>query len=281
MKEWAQDRYTNNGVSLRFFRSGGLLPPLVLVHGFTDNALYYSRTAEALAHQWDVIAYDCRGHGESERANGHFCDQARVDDLVGLVNHLGLDRPAMIGHSMGAATIALAASQHAGLNRGVVLEDPAWWELPADMNVSDLATANASRTERNQVWHDSIVAVQAMTHEEGLAWRRADSPQWSDRDIALSLDSRMQVELDLFTYFPTLESPWREVVAALDCPGLLVIGENERGGIITVEAAKQAQASNPHVSWVRIEGAGHSIRYDQFEAFMSAINKFLEPLRSL
>jgi N-formylmaleamate deformylase len=280
MKDWAQDRCSINGVSLRYFRSGGSLPPLVLVHGFTDNSLYYSRTAEALANHWDVIAYDCRGHGESDRANGQFTDQIRVDDLLGFVNHLRLDRPAMMGHSMGAATIALAASNHAGLSRGIVLEDPAWWELPSPMTDADLATANATRMARNQAWHDSIVGVQAMSQEEGLTWRRADSPQWSDRDVALSLDARMHVELDLFTYFPTLGSPWRGVVAALDCPTLLVIGENEKGGIITKEAAEQAAVSNPKLSWKRIEGAGHSIRYDQFEAYLAVTTEFLNPLRS-
>jgi N-formylmaleamate deformylase len=281
MKDWAQDRCIINGVSLRFFRSGGALPPLVLVHGFTDNALYYSRAAEALAEKWDVVAYDCRGHGESDRANGQFNDQVRVDDLTGFVKHLGLDQPAMMGHSMGAATIALAASQNAGLSRGIVLEDPAWWELPSPMSDADLASANATRNVRNQAWHDSIVNVQAMTREEGLTWRRADSPLWSDCDVALSLDSRLQVELDLFTYFPTLESPWRSVVVALDCPTLLVIGENERGGIITPESAQQAATSNTKLSWKQIEGAGHSIRYDQFDAFMSAAAEFLDPLRTL
>jgi N-formylmaleamate deformylase len=282
MKDWAQDRCTINGVSLRYFRSGGSsLPPLVLVHGFTDTALYYSRLAEALATTWDVIAYDCRGHGESDRANGMFTDQVRVDDLLGLVTHLGLDRPAMIGHSMGAATIALAVSQHAGLSRGIVLEDPAWWELPEAMSEQEVAAAHETRNVRNKAWHDSMVAVQAMTREEGLAWRRADSPQWSDRDIALSLDSRLQVELDLFTYFPTFESPWQNVVVSLDCPALLVIGETERGGIISVDAAKQAEASNTKLSWKQVEGAGHSIRYDRFDAFIAATNEFLEPLTSV
>jgi pimeloyl-ACP methyl ester carboxylesterase len=59
MKNWSQGRCSVDGVSLRYFRSGGTLPPLVLVHGFTDNALYYSRLAEELAFSWDVVAYDC------------------------------------------------------------------------------------------------------------------------------------------------------------------------------------------------------------------------------
>ena len=49
MREWDHDRCaTGDNASLRWFRSGGGGPPLLLVHGFTDNALYFSRAAEML-----------------------------------------------------------------------------------------------------------------------------------------------------------------------------------------------------------------------------------------
>jgi N-formylmaleamate deformylase len=278
MKNWMQDRLDVNGVSLRYFRSGGSLPPLVLVHGFTDNALYYTRTAEVLAHHWDVIAYDCRGHGESGRANGSFTDADRANDLLSVVDKLGLDRPAMMGHSMGGSTIANALEIRPNVSRGVVLEDPAWWEIPANLPASELETLHRTRDERNRAWHDSMVAVQAMTRDEGLAWRRSESPDWSDTDVALSYESRLQVELDLFTYFPSFEAPWRSAVAAFGAPSLLVIGEKERGGIITVETATEAATLNPKLQWKQILGAGHSIRYDQFDAFINVVGSFLEPL---
>jgi N-formylmaleamate deformylase len=280
MKNWMQDRCDVNGVSLRYFRSGGALPPLVLVHGFTDNALYYTRTADVLAHHWDVIAYDCRGHGESDRANGSFSDDDRANDLLSVVAELGLDRPAMIGHSMGGSTIANAVVRRPEVTRGIVLEDPAWWEIPADLPTEELDALQRARNERNQAWHDSIVAVQAMTREEGLTWRRSDSPQWLEADVELSYESRLQVELDLFTYFPTFEAPWRAAVAAFEAPSLLVIGEKERGGIITVEAAIEAARLNPYLQWKQIVGAGHSIRYDRFDSFIQVIKTFLEPLRT-
>ena len=266
-------------MSLRFFRSGGSKPPLVLVHGFTDNALYYSRLAELLAESWDVVAYDCRGHGESAMAGGKFSDADRVNDLVGLIANVGFERPVLIGHSMGAATIALAVAANPGLSRGIVLEDPAWWEWPAGLTGKESGELLATRLDRNAIWRESLAKARLMSRDDAFAWRRADAPSWSDQDIALSLDARLQVELDLFTYFPNAESPWRRVVPNLDCPTLLVTADPERGAIISADVAAEASTLNPNIVVARVGGAGHAIRYEQFDAFMALLMPFLDGVR--
>lgn len=279
MKDWTQGRIERDGVSLRYFRSGGDLPPLVLVHGFTDNALYFTRVADVLAETWDVVAYDVRGHGASDRLAGRpFDDATRVADLAHVVATLGLDRPAMLGHSLGGATIALAVAGKPTLSRGVVLEDPAWFEPASDLTDEQLAKHWAERSERNRTWRESIVAVQAGTREQGLAWRRADSPLWTDEDISLSLDARMQVDIEVFDYYPQRRSPWKGLVAQFACPGLVVFGDKERGGIISSAQAAEAHAINPLVSGAHIAGAGHAVRYDQTEAFLGAVGPFLASL---
>lgn len=274
MKDWTQGRCDSNGISLRYFRSGGDRPPLVLVHGFTDNALYYTRLAQTLRESFDVVAYDGRGHGQSDRAGGRFNDEIRVADLHSIVTSLGLDRPVLIGHSMGAAAIALAAAQYPELSRAIVLEDPAWWEIPV-ASAADQETIALARRNRNAAWCADISRLQQGTWDEGLAWRRADAPGWSEEDVALSLASRFEVELDLFTYYPQEQAPWRESVAAWKCPSLLVLGDNERGAIITRDQALEAARINPLAQYVHISGAGHAIRYEQFSGFSEAITRFL------
>ena len=278
MKDWAQGHVDGAGVSLRYFRSGGDKPPLVLVHGFTDNALYYTRLADVLAADWDVVAYDCRGHGASDRAGGRFSDADRVDDLVAVVRSLGLERPAMIGHSMGGATIALVVASHPGLSRGVVLEDPAWWEAPADESAEHRDARLAARRDGNKAWHDWLVIMQTSPREDAVAQRRADSPQWSDLDVNVSVDARLEVELALFEHFPQERSAWRPLVPRIDCPALLVIGENERGGIISAANAAEAASLNPRLQWAKVEGAGHAIRYDRFDSFLGVVVPFLAAL---
>ena len=276
MRDWEQGRCpADDGTSLRWFRSGGDAPPLLLVHGFTDNALYFSRAAERLADDWDVVAYDARGHGGSGRAGDRFDDAIRVSDLGGVVNALSLHRPAMVGHSMGASTIALAVAAHPGIARAVVLEDPAWWETPTPSSDEEAAQQEATRQAGNATWRDWVAWMQQAPREEALAARRSESPLWSEEDVALSLDARLDVQLGLFEHFPSIRAPWRTVVPLIDCPTLLVLGDSAPGGIITPEVAAEASTLNSLITSAHITGAGHAIRYDRFEPFMEAVVAFL------
>jgi N-formylmaleamate deformylase len=278
MRDWPQLRIDVNGRSLRYFRSGGSRPPLVLVHGFTDNALYYSRLASELQSDWDVIAYDCRGHGHSDRANGDFSANDRASDLLGLISALGLTRPVVIGHSMGGSTIGTAFTIEPRFCCAAVLEDPAWWEAPPNDSAADKEARRAGWKTRNEAWKQSIAALQSGTFEDGLAIRRAEEPDWSESDVLLSFAARLEVELDLFTYFPPEEAEWHTAIQCAQSPMLIVLGERKHGALISREMADEAASMNPHVSWRQVEDAGHAIRYDHPEAFLREVKDFLAPL---
>ena len=119
MNQWQQTDVRVNGVRLHVYRKANGKAPLLLAHGFTDNAQYWTRLAAALADDWDIIAYDVRGHGASDRAQGVFNDEQRANDLLGVLDALKIERPAAIGHSMGGSTIANAAAMRPGWFRAL------------------------------------------------------------------------------------------------------------------------------------------------------------------
>jgi N-formylmaleamate deformylase len=279
MQQWPQGHVNSNGVSLRYFRSPSIVglakPPLVFVHGFTDCALYFARAAETFSADWDVVAYDARGHGLSDRVGTSFDDEKRVADLLAVVTQLGLDRPAMIGHSMGGSTIAKFAAEYPQHTRSVVLEDPAWFEPTNEQ----LAASAQDRAKRTADWLAWIVHVQTLTRENAIAMRTHDEPLWDPVDIALSTDGRQQIDVDVFGPFLPAWSPWRERVAAFASPALLLLGDRaDRGAIITEALATEAAASNPLLQWHQVVGAGHHIRYDQFPTYLDVVGKFLAQL---
>lgn len=275
MLDWKQGQVEADGAMLRYFRSGGDLPPLVFVHGFTDHALYFTRAADALAKDWDVIAYDARGHGKSSRVTGRFDEETRVTDLVSVVRNLALDRPVLIGHSMGGATISLALATYPGLSRGAVLEDPAWSE-PTD---GEIEQRRELRTKYFADWRLWVADLQGKPRVEALAQRTADEPTWSAVDVDVSLDGRLDFQLDLFDHFPPDRSPWRPLIPKFDCPTLLMLGgEASRGAIVSRADAEEASKLNPLLSWVQIPGAGHHIKYDRFDEYLDDIIAFLSPL---
>src|ERR1700694_4237700 len=104
MADWFSGDLAANGIKMHYYRTGGNKPPLVLSHGATDSGLCWTRLARALESDYDVILPDARGPGLSCGPPSGGASSDRAADLAGLIDALGLTRPAVGGHSMGAAT---------------------------------------------------------------------------------------------------------------------------------------------------------------------------------
>src|ERR671938_601164 len=99
MSSWQSDNIEVNGLRLHYTRTGGEKPPVVLAHGFSDDGLCWTPVAEALAPEYDVIMVDARGHGRSEAPEQGYGPIEQAADLAGVIAALGLQRPAVLGHS--------------------------------------------------------------------------------------------------------------------------------------------------------------------------------------
>ncbi len=103
-------------------------PLLVALHGLTAvrrYVLHGSRTLERSGYR--VLAYDARGHGESDAApeSGAYRYADYGEDLVAVLDHVGAERAVLVGHSMGAHTAARVALTHPERVAGLVLGAPA------------------------------------------------------------------------------------------------------------------------------------------------------------
>ena len=106
MSNWSSGDVIANGIKIHYVRTGGTKLPLVLAHGFSDNGLCWTRVAQVLEKDYDVIMADARGHGLSDAPESGYSAEDHAADLAGLIQALHLDKPALMGHSMGAATVA-------------------------------------------------------------------------------------------------------------------------------------------------------------------------------
>jgi N-formylmaleamate deformylase len=143
MDAWESAFVEANGLRLHHTRTGGAKPPVVLAHGVTDDGLCWTPVAEALAAEYDLIMVDARGHGRSEAMEGGFGVAELASDLAGVIAALGLRRPAILGHSLGAATALVLAGTYPEAPGAILLEDPpAWWATPP----GGRTTASVGRT---------------------------------------------------------------------------------------------------------------------------------------
>jgi pimeloyl-ACP methyl ester carboxylesterase len=89
-----------NGIEMNYDLSGKG-ENLVLIHGFTDNLnMWYNQVPEFSKH-YQVLRYDVRGFGQTEKSPGPFSMDLFADDLHGLLRTLGLPSACVLGYSMG------------------------------------------------------------------------------------------------------------------------------------------------------------------------------------
>jgi pimeloyl-ACP methyl ester carboxylesterase len=99
---------TTDGVDIHYDVIGDG-PPVVLVHGITDTGADWAPIDQRLATDHTVITLDLRGHGESGDADDYSA-LAMTQDLAAVVAAVGIDRPLLVGHSLGGVVVTAYAA---------------------------------------------------------------------------------------------------------------------------------------------------------------------------
>ena len=117
-------------------------PTVLAAHGITANHLSFAVLADALAGDVTLVAPDLRGRGRSNTIAGPFGITAHADDMVRVLDRLGLESAVLLGHSMGGWVVACTAVRHPDRVPAVVLVDGGL-SLPglADLPVDDVLNA--------------------------------------------------------------------------------------------------------------------------------------------
>ena len=269
MADWLSSDATFDGIKMHYYRTGGDKPPIVLNHGATDDGLCWTPTARALEPDYDVIMPDARGHGLSDDTTGAANSEQRAHDLAGFVRALGLQKPVVGGHSMGASTTLYFAALYPDVPSKAILEDPGLW-------TENDPSEESARAERMARIRENSARMRAMSRDQLIAYCRKQNPTWAEEELGPWADSKMRVKPSMgFSRGQPTSLTWQEALARITCPVLLLTSEVARGGIVTPEAAAEAQAVKPSLGVVNIAGAGHNIRREQFGAFLEAVRGFL------
>jgi pimeloyl-ACP methyl ester carboxylesterase len=263
MTAWLTDTIIANGINIHYHRTGGNKPALLIAHGVTDNGLCWSRFARAFEQDYDIIMYDQRGHGLSDAPQSSYSFEEHADDMFGLIKALKLERPHIVAHSGGAAAAAILAANHPDLPTSLVLEDPPWGN---GWGGWDAMSAGI------QEW---FLSLGSMTRDELIAACKDNSPSWTEEDITLWAESKLQVNQNVAATFDQPEPAWRDTIRQITCPILLITGDPDKGAVNTSDDVQEIAANWRNGHSVHIEGAGHVVHWDQFDAFVTAVKSFL------
>lgn len=110
----------------------------VLIHGLgTNMAFWYWGPARLIARRHRTIMYDLRGHGRSAMPASGYTLPAMCDDLIGLLDHLGIERAHIVGHSYGARVALCFAGQYPARVRTLTVADTQVRSLQSPLRLRD------------------------------------------------------------------------------------------------------------------------------------------------
>ncbi|WP_075791028.1 alpha/beta fold hydrolase [Massilia putida] len=255
---------TRDGVDIAYRIDGrGNLPWLVFSNSLATNLSMWDRQVDYLRRHFRILRYDQRGHGGSAVPAEPCTFDLLIDDLVALMDHVAIERAALVGVSMGAVTVLGVAARHPRRVERVLACDGQWvappgaahaWEeriaIACDAGMAALAGPTAARwltasfMARPSAALDDILHMIAATPAEGFI-RCARALQAYDL---------------------------REEITGIRVPCMLLAGA-EDGGLPAV-MRRMAEAI-PGAAYAEIGEAGHLPNLERPVVFNTRISSFL------
>ncbi len=270
-----------DGLLLFVLEAGENRLPLLILHGFASSALAWTEVIRALAPQRRVLAYDRPGFGltavTSDPWHGldPYAPTAQVPIARALVQHLGLGRFVVLGHSMGGRLAYELARALPDRVAAAILVAPAW-ERPHAPRVARLARQPLVSTLARSILR--LASPLALHAAQRRVWA---SPPPKGREelasVAVSLagwDERLwRVALATLA-----ESSAERPEQAPTVPTLVVLGEQDRivSNERTLQLVADWQAAGAIVRLERCASSGHLPHVEEFARFVQIVEQFLE-----
>ena len=221
-----------DGVRIRIHHLGGSGPPLLAVHATGFHGRVWEPFVPPLRVHFSVIALDQRGHGDSDKPESGYEWTKFGEDVLAVIDHLGLETPVGIGHSAGATALVFAESRRPGTFSRLVLMDPTL--LPPEFRSVAPASFNPMSEQarrRRAIWSSRDEMIDRLRDGSPLAeWRddflRSYVTYGTDTlpDGTVRLKCPPEVEAQVYAEASSHDG-W-ERLAELRCPTLLLTGES-------------------------------------------------------
>jgi pimeloyl-ACP methyl ester carboxylesterase len=271
-----------HGLSLQLLTWSERGVPLLLLHGFGNDAHVWEDFAPVVAPYYRTVALDLRGHGDSDRdPELRYHHDAVAEDLDAVCAALGFDRFVLVGHSFGGRAAMRFAGRHPERLAGLVIVD-AGPDLDArgvlrirlDTEQSDPTFGSLQEYERVLARAYPLARAEIVSRmarhglrprEDGRFERKTD-PRFGaggGRLTPEALVARMRAES---------ETLWADL-GRVKCPALVVRGA--ASDILSADTAERmAEQALAQGSLAEIPRAGHSVMIDNPEGFADAVARF-------
>lgn len=253
---------TVNNIDL-YYEVAGAGQPVLFIHGLGSSTRDWERQTPFFSQQFQVITFDVRGHGRSQKPPGPYSVPLFARDTAGLIEALGVGPAPVVGISMGGMIALQLAVDRPDLVKSLVVVN-AGPELVV-----------RTRKDRWQIFLRFLIARLGMRRMGQVLSERL-FPKAEQADIRSQFVARW-AENDQRAYIDAMRAlvGWSvtEHLAHITCPTLVVAGDED----YTPVAAKEAYvAKMPQAELLVIEDSRHATPIDQSQAFNEAVLAFLQ-----
>lgn len=294
---WSDGYVYANGIRIHYYHATPQpdKPVIVMVHGVTDIGLNWAPLTLALEGSYDIYMLDARGHGLTDPFTPSDDGDTLVKDVVEFVNVMGFEKPILMGHSMGAATVMRTGAEYPDLSQAVVMLDPGLRPrpprpAPATSSESEEDSGqDAPPPQREAPAPDRLslsmfgapevlVAQNNYNFDDLVATCQRQSPKWSLTSCEYWALSKKQ-------YHGAYSSDtWQAMSGTMQTGNSLV--EIQVPAFIlkadapaeSREADEEAVSAMPNGKVVHIDGGGHNLHHDEPERSVEALTDFLSTL---
>ena len=256
-----------NGITISFDDVGTGPDVLLLVHGTPFNrSMWHPQLNAAASAGWRVIVPDLRGYGRSTVVPGKTPFDVFASDLAALLDHVGIDRVALGGLSMGGQIVMQFARRYPERVRGLVLaatfaqtdtdEGKRRRNALADRLVEEGMLPYASEVLPKMLAPRSIAALPAVAEHVTTMMRTTDP-----KGAAAALRGRSE------------RPPYEDTLATLAVPALIVVGSED--AFTTRDDAERMRDLVRDSELLWLDGIGHMPNLESPDAFNAALVRFL------
>lgn len=250
-----------NGTSLHYDEAGSG-PAIVLTHGFADSGLLWQPQIDHFQDRYRIVTHDIRGHARSGSPEdpGVYTQDQVVEDVRAIMDHLGIERAVLGGHSLGGYTSLRFYDRYPDRVRGLILSGTG---------------PGYRRQSGKQDWTESNERDAARYAERGLETvidARAENVgrHGGSEPISHTLRGLAFVRLGVMRMPPLIE------LAEVAAPTIVLVGDQDAPFQNSSEymAAKIPNSTGPVV----VADATHWCNYDQPAVWNAAVGDFLDAL---
>jgi esterase len=246
--------------------------PILFLHGGGLTAHTWDCVAAMLRDRFRCVALDQRGHGDSEWSPVvDYRVASHVGDIEGFIDATALERPILVGQSMGGLNSIAYAIRHSEKMRAMVIVDVApEISAPGADRIRDFAST--PELDSPEAFLERAVKFNPIRNpavlRRSLHYNLRETPagKWTFKH-----DQRRRTD-DAMKSFQADRTRLAAEVSKIKCPTLVVRGA--LSDVLTDDGADKFARSLPNGRWVRIEKSGHNVQGDNPRALLDAMATF-------